>query len=207
MRIIDVIDKMINDHNGSLNIAIAGSTCSGKTTLAYKIKELLVKKYSITLIHQDDYFKDLNLIPQSRMGYLMDSMNAFEIEEFREDIKALLNYGSTLIPKYDINQNKRLSKDIYVVNSRLNIFEGLHVIHLLKDYNPMFKIFIDADLDVCLARRIKRDIASCNISEERIREYFHNCMIPMYKNYIMPQLNNADMILDERGDVKCLLKK
>lgn len=207
MDVIDVIDQRINNSNGGLNIAVAGATCSGKTTLACKTKELLVKKYSSTIIHQDDYFKDLNLIPHSRMGYLMDSVNAFEIEEFREDIKQLLNHGSTLIPRYDINQNKRLSKDIDVVNSQLNIFEGLHVIYLLNDYKPMFRIFIDADLDVCLARRIKRDVEPYNISEERIREYFNNCMIPMYKNYIMPQINDADMILDERGAVKCLLKK
>lgn len=184
-----------------INIIIAGYTCSGKTTEASKIKEIFGSL--VSSIPQDNYFKDLNEIPRSKNGYLMDSFNAFLTNEYEQDVETLLSRGQVYIPQYDIESNKRLNKDILVKKGKINIFEGLHTITLLKNLNNKLTIFMNTPIDICLERRIKRDTKNYGIKEEIIKRYFESCILPISKSYIIPQKELADLVIDERGKVLC----
>lgn len=188
-----------------LNIIISGPTCSGKTTLAKELEDKL-SYTKVCSISQDSYYKDLKNIPKSRYGYLMDSVNAFETNEFTEDIKTLLRVGYVLIPNYYIPENRRISKDIRKDKGNVNILEGLHSIRLLTGIDNSLRIYMDTDLETCLIRRIERD-KKYGVSEEVIRRYFAETMIPMYESYIKPQIEESDIIIRNEGDKECLLKK
>lgn len=183
-----------------MNILISGMTCSGKTYLS----KTLESEFNSSVIHEDDYYKDLMFIPKSKGYFLMDSPNAFNTEEFIRDVCTLLREGSVLTPTYDVSINRRVSKNTVVRKSGINVFEGLHTISLLPDLEDSLKVFIDTDIEECLKRRIKRDSA---IPEEKIRQYFKEVILPLYRLYIEKQRNQADVIIKGRDDELCLLKK
>lgn len=188
----------INEHlikQDSVNIVIAGCTCSGKTTLAKDIFERFSNDYKVTIFEQDAYFKNLEDIPRTRYGYLTDSIHAFHKDEFIEDVEELLSSCRVLIPRYDISTNTRISKDKFIEKGNINIFEGLHTISLLYSLNCSIKIFIDTDINECLKRRINRDKELYKIPEIRIKEYFKDCILPMYNKFILPQKNFADLTI------------
>jgi uridine kinase len=195
MDIASEIKKKVHADN-ICNVIIAGGTCSGKTTLATNLHKQLAKEFSVSVIKQDDYFKDIQDVPRIRKGYLMDSPNAFHTNEFQKDVRQLLNEGSTVIPRYDVAVNKRISKDVTITHAQINIFEGLHTISLLGELPNALTVFMITPLEICLERRVNRDKKLFGVAEERIRENFEDCITPMYHSYIAPQIECAEIKLE-----------
>lgn len=185
-----------------MNIIISGMTCSGKTTLS----NYLSKEYNMTHFEEDWYFKDKKDIPLSRKGYLMDLPSAFNIEEFASDAKTLIEKKEVIVPTYDVLANKRVDKSRVIRTNGNIIFEGLHTIDVLKDLRDTLKVFIEVDKDISLKRRIERD-RKYGISEEKIRRYFNDAILNIYRTHIEPQKKDADIILDGGENIKCLSKK
>jgi len=198
---MDIVDQTRQKamQNGVVNIIIAGATCSGKTTLADKLKAELSGEFTVSIIRQDNYFKDIADIPRVRQGYLTDSINAFHTHEFKQDVEVLFSCGKTFIPRYDVSWNKRVAKDVCVTSSQINIFEGLHVISLLGGLENSLTVFLDTPLEVCMERRIARDTKLYGIPEQRIRENFSDCILPMYRSYIVPQKEQAEITTEGSG--------
>lgn len=184
------------------NVVISGMTCSGKTTLAksiYKRYKTNPYKELVSIIPQDEYFKDLNQIPRSRFGYLMDSIDAFFVHEYLHDVLFLLQFDAVRIPQYDIANNRRTSQTKHIWNNDINIFEGLHALQILKSIPGTIKVFVDTDEDTCLQRRIDRDTSKYGVPKERIMEYWNECIIPLSEKYILPQKALADIIISGKG--------
>ena len=176
-----------------MNILISGMTCSGKTTLAHDIN-LTSREHALS-ISQDYYFKDKDKLPRNEKNYfLFDSPTAFNTEEFKSDVSKLFKTGFINYPKYDVSKNKRTGYSVSIPCQEINIFEGLHTIDLL-----------DAVVDECLRRRIKRDI-KYGMSEKEIEVYFYEVMLDQYEEYIKPQINNADIIVRNNDDKAKVLK-
>lgn len=194
MDIQSVIRQYLKDH-GSVNVVIAGITCSGKTTLANNLKRVFEKEYTVTIISQDDYFKNLPEIPRVQDGYLTDSVEAFHTLEFQQDVQFLLQNGVVIMPRYDVASNTRLSKNKVVRTGQINILEGLHTISIFSKLPNSIKIYLDTNPDVCLNRRIVRDTSKYAIPEGRIREYWEKCILPMCEQFIYKQKQIADIIL------------
>lgn len=186
-----------------MNIIISGLTCSGKTTLSNLIKVTL---NDVSIMPQDYYYKNLLDIPKSKGRYLMDSPNAFFMDEYRSDAITLLKTGKVLIPNYDVSINKRISKDLYLKKEEINIFEGLHTISFLNDLDDSLKIFIDTLKDECLERRIIRD-KKYGVPSSVVRDYFEEVVYPLYKLYIEREKEEADIVIRSEEEEMCLLKK
>lgn len=195
MNVQEAISKYLLSYD-TVNVVIAGITCSGKTTLANNIQNHFSDRYSVTLVAQDDYFKNLPDIPQIREGYLTDSIDAFHAIEFKHDVQSLITYGFATMPRYDIATNTRVSKNKIIRTGIINVFEGLHTIELLGKLDNSIKIFLDTDIDVCLKRRIARDTSKFGIPEVRIRQYWNDCITPMCEKFIFPQKEFADITID-----------
>ena len=194
MNINEWIKNVLRKH-GRVNVIISGTTCAGKTTLAKGISDYYRNEYSTKIISQDDYFKNLPDIPRSLDGYLTDSIEAFHTTEFKRNVELLQRIGFVLMPYYDISTNTRTSQRKRVTIGDINVFEGLHTIQLLKNLDKSIKIYIDTDIETCLKRRIERDTSKYGIPEERIREYWKDCIVPMCEKYIYPQKEIADIII------------
>lgn len=198
MNIYKELEKSLKS-NGTVNVVIAGITCSGKTTLANNIRKYYSNEYEVAIVSQDDYFKDLPNIPRVKKGYLTDSINAFCTAEFKNDVQMLLQSGTITVPKYDVSTNTRIAKCKIVKVGKINVFEGLHTINLLRDLENSISIFINTEVWLCLRRRIERDTSKYCISETRIRQYWDDCIMPMCEQYIFPQKQFADIIINGKG--------
>lgn len=188
-------NKVYNFNQNYVNILISGISCSGKTTLSNEIKKYFSQNYIISIVSQDNYFKNIEDIPIWEKGYLTDILDAFHINEFKEDINLLLKNGFVNIPNYDIEINKRISKSNRITLGNINIFEGLHTILSLNDLDNCIKVFIDTDKDICLNRRIQRDFSKYNVPKKIIENNWINNIIPMYEKYIFSQKEMADIII------------
>ena len=187
-----------------MNVIISGLTCSGKTTLSNEISDSFS---DVTILREDDYMKDLCDVPHVRNYYLLDVPNAYHIDEFKADSKRLLIEGFTPYPIYKVEQNKRISKGDIRKRGKINVFEGLHTIDTLKDLSDSIKVFMNIDPKICLERRIKRDTELYGASEESIKRYFDEVIMSIYRTHILPQIKNADIVIEKEEDKQCLLKK
>lgn len=187
-----------------MNIIISGMTCSGKTTLANKIRD---EFNDTTIIHEDDYMKDLKDMPHRGRYYLMDLPSAYHLQEFTNDANLLICTGKTLSPSYDVRNNQRLAKNNLLIRKSINVFEGLHTISTLSNLPNSIKVFMDIPPNICLLRRISRDLSMYNTKKEDIEKYFNEIIMSIYKTHIESQRDNADIVIRKDGDVKCLYKK
>ena len=200
MNLYEEIEKHLQSHS-TVNIVIAGITCSGKTTLANAIRKYFSGKYVVAIVSQDDYFKNLPDIPRAREGYLTDSIDAFHTTEFKHDVQQLLQNGVVTMPRYDVATNTRICKNKIVRVGKVNVFEGLHTIHLLKELDDCINVFADTEIETCLERRIARDTSKFGVPEARIRQYWDDCIKPMCERFIFPQKAYADIIISSKdGD-------
>ena len=198
MNVYEEIEKHLLSHN-TVNVVIAGSTCSGKTTLANTIRKYFSDNYVVAIVSQDDYFKNLPDIPRVREGYLTYSIDAFHTTEFKHDVQLLLQNGVVTMPRYDVATNTRICKNKIVRAGKINVFEGLHTIHLLKELEDCINIFVDTEIATCLERRIARDTSKFGVPETRIRQYWDDCIKPMCERFIFPQKAFADIIISCKG--------
>lgn len=198
MNIENEIRRYLLTHD-IINVVIAGTTCSGKTTLANEIRKNFSEHYSVCIVSQDDYFKNLHDIPRAREGYLTDSLDAFHTVEFKHDVSMLLQNGVVTMPRYDVATNTRISKNKIVRSGKINIFEGLHTIHLLGGLDNSIMIYLDTRTQTCLERRIHRDSSKYGVPEQRIRQYWNDVIYPMCEKFIFPQKEMANIIISREG--------
>lgn len=198
----DIIEEKLRlseekEEQRSVNVVIAGPSCSGKSTMATYLESEFHKsrKVSVSVLPQDNYFKDLPDIPHSKAGYLVDSVNAFETMEYVRAVERLLKYGYADMPAYDIFHNVRLSEVKRIYKGAINIFEGLHTISLVGGVSNGVSVYLDTPIETCLERRIARDTVLHNVPEESVRRFWKDCVMPMYEAYILPQKKRADMIV------------
>lgn len=187
---------------GIVNILIAGSSCSGKTTLANFLENYYAQTYRVTRINQDDYFRNLKDMVRSVNGFYMpDSLFSFHYMELREDVKKLLEDGQTVIPEYDIVNNRRISKTKLVNRGQIQIFEGLHTIRILENLPVAIKVFVDTDESICLNRKIERDTSKYHVNTKRVIAKWEDVVQPMYERFVKPQKAQADIIIKtKRGE-------
>lgn len=178
-------------------IAIAGPTASGKTTLANLLKKKLGIKKTV-IISQDNYYKnraDLNLKERKKINF--DHLNAFDLELLYEHLKLLKDNKPVCIPLYDFKLSKRFTKSKRITPKEFAILEGLmpffdKSLRKLIDY----KVYINSDNAICLARRLKRDTKERGDSIETVcRRYFKD-VLPMQKKFVEPQRKLADLIIN-----------
>ena len=193
--LISYIDKQMQA-NGQVNVLIAGSSCSGKTTLANFLEKYYAENYQVAQINQDNYFKNLKDMVRSIEGFYMpDSLFSFHYMEYREDVQKLLDEGQVLIPEYDVSINHRIPKNHLVVRGQLNIFEGLHTIRILDDLPNCIKVFVDTDEAICLERKIQRDMEKYHVSKMRIIAKWEDMVLPMYHRFVKQQKSQADIVI------------
>ena len=193
--------------NGNLNkrvlLAIAGGSCSGKTTFVEQIK-LLLERIGINIsdLGLDDYYKGVSNpgFPHDIDGKpIFDLPESYHINEFRSDINTLLSGKNIYSPIYDKKTLSRLTNGGRLVKAeRVVMAEGLFAISALSDLgDDVVKIFIDADGHVRIGRRIIRDTVSLHngVVEETL-EFIRKRVEPYYQKCVLPQKELADIVID-----------
>ncbi|MBQ4618991.1 MAG: uridine kinase [Clostridia bacterium] len=183
-----------------LIIGICGASGSGKSTLA----EELVKKITkpAVLINQDAYYRDHAYLPfEERAKINYDEPGVFEHDELLYDMKQLSEGKSITRKQYDYANHRRADQTNELIHpADIVIIEGIHAFYdeRLRDMMD-FKIYIRVDPDICLLRRVKRDINHRGREINGIAEQYLSTVKPMYERYIKNYIEYADLIVAGGG--------
>ena len=182
-----------------LTIGICGASGSGKTTLAEELMARLPGR--ATLIHQDTYYKDQSALPfEDRVRINYDHPEIFDHDLIYEDLKALTEGRPILKKGYDFAQHRRSDPLTPVVPGDVVIFEGIHTFYDPRVRDLLdFKLFIKVDPDICLLRRVQRDILERGRDIDGIAQQYLATVKPMYEQYIRNYAEYADVIVAKGG--------
>jgi uridine kinase len=173
-------------------LGIAGCSGSGKTTLALE----LANQLDATLFPLDLYYRDLSQFPlDNRHKQNFDHPDSLESELFIEHIR-MLSAGSVIQrPVYDFATHSRVAHSFEpVAPARIVIVEGILALHypeLPELYD--FSIYVETPHDVCLMRRIHRDMRERGRTEQSVREQFAATAQPMAELYVLPSQKHASL--------------
>ena len=183
----------------SLVIGIAGGSGSGKTTLLKNILETFGP--AITVISHDNYYKrhdELTYEERCKLNY--DEPAALETELMVQQLDQLRNGQEILCPVYDFTVHNRSDETTLIKPERVIIVEGILIFEnkQLRDLMDI-KIFVDADADVRICRRIKRDVNKRGRSLESVIAQYQDTVKPMHEKYVEPSKKYADIVVPEGG--------
>lgn len=176
-------------------IAVAGGSASGKSSIVKHIDRHF--KDDLIVIGHDNYYKahdDISFDQRAKLNY--DYPGAFDNKLFYEDLKKLQKGKSIEMPTYDYTVHTRSDKTITIHPTKIILIEGILVLEdkNIRDITDT-KVFIDADSDVRLQRRILRDTKERGRSLDSVLEQFIKQVKPMHEKYVEPTKKYADIII------------
>ena len=180
-------------------IGIAGGTGSGKTTL---VKNLIARfGENITVLSHDNYYKahdDLTYEERSLLNY--DHPDAFDTDMMIEHLLQLKSGTAIECPTYDYTIHNRAEETITIEPRKVIVVEGILIFasKVLCDLMDI-KIFFDADADVRLCRRIRRDVKKRGRTIDSVIDQYLTTVKPMHEQFVEPSKKNANLIVPEGG--------
>jgi uridine kinase len=179
-----------------LIIGIAGGTGSGKTTVVAQIVAEIPAD-EVCIISQDSYYHDTsNLSFEDRTKINFDHPKAIDFDLLVSHLKELRNGNSFEQPVYSFVEHNRTGETITTFPKKVIIVEGILIL-AHPDIREMFdiKIFVHADSDERLIRRLKRDIATRGRDLEEVLNRYQTTLKPMHQQFIEPTKEFADIII------------
>ncbi len=178
-----------------LVIGIAGCSGSGKTTLARE----LATQLDATLFPLDLYYRDLSQFPlDTRHKKNFDHPDSLESELIIEHVCALARGEAIQRPVYDFKTHSRVAgKFDSITPTAVVIVEGILALQydeLIPLYD--FSIYVNAPNEMCLKRRIYRDMLERGRTEQSVREQFEATARPMADLYVVPSAARASLIVE-----------
>ena len=177
-------------------IGIAGGTGSGKSTFTNRLKAHFGDR--ITVMYHDSYYKPHDDLPfEERQQINYDHPDSLETDLLIQHLKALRAGHAVDCPTYDFAHHTRAKDIVHVEPSRVIIVEGILILQdpRLCDLFDI-KIFVEADADERILRRVTRDIKERGRSLENIMEQYLTTVKPMHYLYVEPTKTLADIILN-----------
>lgn len=184
-------------------IGIAGGSGSGKTLVARTIVRELGSS-QVVIVDQDSYYRDLEQIPfRDREARNFDHPDAFDTELLKAHLRELLEGRAIQQPIYDYTEHRRSSETREIRDHVVIVLEGILIfvdpeLRALMD----IKLFVDADADVRLLRRLKRDLIERGRSVDSILRQYEESVRPMHLQFVEPSKRHADVIIPGGGHNK-----
>ncbi|KAH7719823.1 uridine monophosphate kinase [Aphelenchoides avenae] len=184
-------------------IGVAGGTASGKSTVCEQIISRLTNlsdRKRVVAISQDSFYRDL-ITPEekarARVGdFNFDHPDAFEHSLMLQVLQDLRMGKRVRIPKYDFCTHARLINEYEVVESAdVILVEGI-LIFYDQELRDMFnmKLFVDADPDIRLARRVQRDTTERGRPLHNVLHQYLTLVKPAFEEFCLPTKKYADVI-------------
>ena len=179
-------------------IGIAGNSGSGKTSISQKIIQDINQPWTV-LLSFDNFYQSLTL-EQSKLAfannYDFDCPDSLDFDLLVETIGNLKKGGKTTIPVYSFTSHNRTSKTNTIYGANVIIVEGLYALHDQRLLDMMdLKIYVDTDLDICLARRLTRDILYRGRDLGGAMQQWEKFVKPNAVKFINPTVQNADLVI------------
>ena len=179
-----------------LIIGIAGGTGSGKTTVVNQIINQLPTD-EVGVITQDSYYKATDSLSYNeRVQINFDHPRSIDFELLINHLK-LLKKGETIAqPVYSFVEHNRTKESVKTHPRKVVIVEGILIFNS-EELRSLFdiKIFVHAETDERLIRRLRRDITERGRDLDEVLNRYQNTLKPMHQQFIEPTKNFADIII------------
>lgn len=179
-----------------LIIGIAGGTGCGKTTVVNQILEQLPEG-EVGVISQDSYYKDTShLNYDERVKINFDHPRSIDFELLESHLKVLKKGETIEQPVYSFVKHNRTGDTIVTHPRKVMVVEGILIL-TNPELREMFdiKIFVHADSDERLIRRLKRDISERGRDLDEVLNRYQTTLKPMHQQFIEPMKEYADIII------------
>ncbi|MCX7117762.1 MAG: uridine kinase [Legionellales bacterium] len=182
-------------------IGIAGPSASGKSLLANTIVNELGSD-QVVVISEDAYYKDNSHLPfaaREKINY--DHPDSFDHALLCEHLQKLQQGSSVDIPIYSHAKHIRSPEARAIGRHTIIVLEGILLFtdQILRELMDI-RIFMSAPLDVCLSRRLMRDVVERHRSFESVLHQYETTVRPMYLQFIEPSSRYADLIVPRGGE-------
>ena len=179
-----------------LVIGIAGGTGSGKTTVVNQIINELPED-EVCVISQDSYYKATdNLSYEERIKINFDHPRAIDFDLLETHISDLKSGKIIQQPIYSFKTHNRTKDTIKTHPRKVVIIEGILIFNSKKLLDLFdIKIFVHADADERLIRRVRRDIKERGRDIDEVLDRYKDTLKPMHQQFIEPTKNFADLII------------
>jgi uridine kinase len=205
-------DRFSSNERGSapmnpLIIGIAGGSGSGKSTVARNVAHALAA-VSVAFIDMDGYYRNFaHLSLDERRHINWDHPDAFDWPLLISHLEALQRGEPVDKPEYDFVTHTRSSRTVRVPAADVVVVDG---ILLFADERVRelcdVKVFVDADADIRLIRRIRRDIAKRGRALDEILDQYLTTVQPMHLQFVEPNKRYADVIVPRGGHNKIAIE-
>ncbi|MHB8873074.1 MAG: uridine kinase [Myxococcaceae bacterium] len=184
-----------------LVVGIAGGTASGKTTVARKIHEALSGS-RVAFIDQDSYYRDLaDLTLEERRELNFDHPDAFDTDLLVHHLRVLKAGVAIEKPVYNFVTSTREKRTVPVNTGDLVLIEGILVLHIEAIRKELdVRIFVDAEDDVRIIRRLTRDIKERGRDFDHVVSQYFRHVRPMHLGFVEPSKRHADIIVPHGGN-------
>ena len=183
-----------------LVIGIAGGTGSGKSTVARNVAAALGDA-SVAFIDMDAYYLDHGHLPfDERKKVNWDHPNSFDWDHLVTQLGQLAGGAAIDKPVYDFVNHARSAETVRIPPADVVVIDGilLFVDARVRDLCDV-KVFVDADADVRLIRRIRRDMVKRGRPLADILEQYLSTVQPMHLEFVEPSKRYADVIVPRGG--------
>jgi uridine kinase len=181
-------------------IGIAGGSGSGKSTVARNVAQAL-ETGSVAFIDMDAYYLNFAHLPLAdRRKINWDHPDAFDWELLVCQLATLAEGRPIDKPVYDFVTHTRSDRTVVVPPARVVVIDGILLFSdpRVRDLCDV-KVFVDADADIRLMRRLRRDINKRGRSLEEVLEQYLTTVQPMHLQFVEPSKRYADIIVPRGG--------
>lgn len=177
-------------------IGIAGGSGSGKSTFTNKLKDLYGDR--ITVLYHDNYYRrndHLTLEERRKINY--DDPEALETDLLVEHLRKLKEGKPIQCPTYDYSIHNRKEDVLEVKPNRIVVVEGILALQNLE-LRDLFdiKIYVEADADERILRRVSRDVKERGRDLDGIIDQYLTTVKPMHYIYVEPTRALADIVIN-----------
>ena len=178
-------------------IGIAGGSGSGKTFFLKCFLEHFTAD-EVCLVSQDDYYIPVahTMTKEENKLYNFDLPSTIDHAHFESDIAKLINNETVTKLEYTFNNPNAIPKMMEIKPAPIIIVEGLFIMHFKKIAEQLdMTIFIEADEEIALQRRLKRDLLERGYSHDDVHYKWVNHVVPAYNEYLLPYRGECDRLI------------
>lgn len=178
-------------------MGIAGGSGSGKTFFLNRFLDHFTSD-EVCSVSQDDYYFPVRhtMTKEEIKFYNFDIPETIDREHFYSDITKLINKETIYKKEYTFNNPEAVPKILEIKPAPIMIVEGLFIFHFKEIADLLdLRIFIEADEEVALLRRLKRDLEERGYSNEDVMYRWENHVMPAYKEFLLPYRNICEQVI------------
>ena len=158
-------------------IGIAGGTGSGKSTFTNRLRDAFPN--DVAVVYHDNYYRRQDDVP------------------FEERKKVNYDHPAVDCPVYDYSAHNRSQETIHIEPKKIILAEGILLLAdpLLRSMMDI-KIYVEADADERILRRIVRDVKERGRDLDNIVDQYLTTVKPMHYLYVEPTRALADVVIN-----------